>query len=73
MAATNVLAGENSITGTVVKTDNGFVIAAADGESYNVMGADLSKLVGQAVKATGTLEESPSGKTFTIVSVEPAP
>jgi hypothetical protein len=72
MAATGVVAGESSVTGTVEKTDTGFVIAADDGATYNVMGADLSKLVGQAVKATGTVEEGPSGKTLTIVSVEPA-
>jgi len=72
MAATGVVAGDSSVTGTVEKTDNGFVIAADDGATYNVMGADLSKLVGQAVKATGTLEEGPAGKTLTVVSIEPA-
>jgi hypothetical protein len=71
MAATSVIAGESTIIGIVEKTDKGIVLSAADGAAYNVMGADLSGMVGKVVKATGTLEEGPSGKTFTIVSVEP--
>jgi hypothetical protein len=72
MAATGVIAGESSLIGIVEKTDKGIVISAADGATYNVMGADLTDMVGKVVKATGTLEEGPIGKTFTIVSVEPA-
>jgi hypothetical protein len=48
------------------------VISGDDGAIYNVAGADLSNLVGQSVKATGTLEEGPAGKTLTVISVEPA-
>ena len=72
MAATGAIAGDSSVTGTVEKTDAGFVIAGDDGATYNVAGADLTKLVGQTVKATGTLEEGPAGKTLTVISVEPA-
>ncbi len=71
MAATAAVAGEQSITGTVEKTDQGIVISAVDGDTYLVMGKDLSEMVGKTVKATGTLAEGQSGKTFTIISVEP--
>jgi hypothetical protein len=72
MAATGAIAQDSSVTGTIEKTDAGFVISGDDGAIYNVAGADLSNLVGQSVKATGTLEEGPAGKTLTVISVEPA-
>lgn len=71
MAATGVIAGEGSVIGIVEKTDSGIVLSAADGATYNVMGVDLSDMVGKVVKATGTLGEGPSGKTLTVASVEP--
>ncbi|MGD9366501.1 MAG: DUF5818 domain-containing protein [Desulfobacteraceae bacterium] len=71
MAATGVIAGDQSVTGKVEKTDQGIVIAADDGATYIVMGKDLSEMVGKTVKATGTLEEGASGKTLTVISVEP--
>ena len=71
MAATGVIAGEQSITGTVEKTDQGIVISADDGDTYIVAGKDLSEMVGKTVKATGTLAEGASGKTLTVISVEP--
>ncbi|MGD8845174.1 MAG: DUF5818 domain-containing protein, partial [Desulfobacteraceae bacterium] len=69
MAATGAIAQDSSVsgtsvTGTIEKTDAGFVISGDDGAIYNVAGADLSNLVGQSVKATGTLEEGPAGKTL---------
>ena len=72
IAATGAIAGEASITGTVQKTDKGIVIAADDGGTYNVMGADLTEMIGKAVKATGTLADSANGKVLTVMSVEPA-
>ena len=71
LAATGAVAAGDSITGTVEKTDHGIVIAADDGNTYIVMGQDLSGLVGKTVKATGTLAEGQSGKTVTVISVEP--
>lgn len=71
MAATGVIAGDQSVTGTVEKTDQGIVIAADDGATYIVMGKDLSEMVGKTVKATGTLAEGATGKTLTVISVEP--
>jgi len=71
LAVAGAIAGENSITGTVVKTDQGIVISATDGDTYIVKGKDLSQMVGETIKATGTLAEEPSGKTLTIIRIEP--
>jgi hypothetical protein len=72
VAVAGAIAADDSITGTVEQTDNGIVISADDGDQYIVMGKDLSSMVGQTVKATGTLAEGKSGKIITVISVEPA-
>lgn len=72
MAGEHMAGEQSSITGTVQKTDDGIVIAADDGATYKVQGKDLSDMVGKTVLATGTLAESESGKTLTIISVEVA-
>lgn len=71
LAATGAIASEESVTGMVEKTDHGIVISADNGDTYMVEGQDLSAMVGQTVKATGTLAEGESGKTLTVISVEP--
>ncbi len=71
LAATGVIADSSSVTGTIEKTDQGIVISADNGDNYIVMGKDLSDMVGQTVKATGTLSEGQAGKTLTVISVEP--
>ena len=71
LAATGAIAGDNSITGTVEKTEKGIVISADNGDQYIVMGKDLTTMVGKTVKATGTLAEGKSGKILTVISVEP--
>ena len=72
LAATGAIASDESITGTIEKTDQGIVISADNGDSYIVMGKDLSDMVGETVTATGTLSEGQAGKTITVISVEPA-
>jgi hypothetical protein len=71
IGVTGAIASDQSVTGTIEKTDQGIVISADDGDTYIVMGKDLSDLVGQTVKATGTLAESQVGKTLTVISIEP--
>ena len=71
LAATGAIANDQSVTGTIEKTDQGIVISADNGDTYIVMGKDLSDMVGQTVKATGTLAEGQSGKTLTVISIEP--
>jgi hypothetical protein len=70
-AVAGATAGETKISGKVQQTDKGIVIATDDGSTYHVMGADLTEMIGKAVKATGTLAESANGKVLTVISVEP--
>ena len=70
LSVTNALAAEETISGTVENSDNGIIIAADDGQAYAVQGQDLSAMVGKTVKATGTLEESASGKIISVTMVE---
>jgi hypothetical protein len=62
-------ADEQTVSGTIEKGDAGIVLTADDGMTYAVQGKDLSAMVGKSVKATGTLAESESGKTITVVKV----
>lgn len=71
LAATGAIAGDQSVTGTIEKTDQGIVICADNGDTYIVMGKDLTGLIGETVKATGTLAESREGNTLTVISIEP--
>lgn len=70
LAAPLAFAEDASITGTVQQSDQGVVIAADDGNTYLIMGEDISSMVGKTVKATGTLVESEAGKQFTVYEVE---
>ena len=58
-----------TIAGTVVKTDKGLIIEAEDGD-YIVKGADLSKMVGKMVEATGIITESDKGDVIDVKSFE---
>jgi hypothetical protein len=63
-------AEEETIAGTVVKTDKGIVIEAEDGEDYIVKGQDLSKMVGKMIEATGVITESDKGDVIDVKSFE---
>ncbi len=60
---------EETIAGTVVKTDKGIIIEAEDGD-YLVKGKDLSKMVGKMVEATGKITESEKGDVIDVTSFE---
>jgi hypothetical protein len=60
---------EETIAGTVVKTDKGIVIEAEDGD-YIVKGQDLSKMVGKMVEATGVITEGDKGDVIEVKSYE---
>lgn len=64
-----VAAELETIAGTVVKTDKGIIIEAEDGD-YLVKGADLSKMVGKMVEATGIITESDKGDVIDVKSFE---
>jgi hypothetical protein len=60
---------QETIAGTVVKTDKGLVIEAEDGD-YIVKGQDLSKMVGKMIEATGKITESDKGDVIDVKSFE---
>ena len=62
-------AEEETIVGTVVKTDKGYIIEAEDGD-YLVKGKDVSKMLGKLIEATGVITESEKGDTIEVKSFE---
>jgi len=61
-----------TITGVIMKTDDGLAIKAADGKEYLVQGQDLSAMVGKKVTVTGKISQPPSKKVVTVESVKEA-
>lgn len=73
VAASSAIAGEAAeVTGTIAESAQGIVLEADNGDTYKVMGKDLSAMVGKMVTAKGTLAEQDGAKTITIISVAPA-
>jgi hypothetical protein len=72
IAAGTAIADEAEVTGKIEQSEQGIVLQADSGDTYRVMGQDLTEFVGQTVTAKGTLAEDDAGKTITIISVEPA-
>ena len=71
LMAVGVWAANQSITGTIAENDAGkIIIAADDGEDYLVEGKDLSEMIGQSVKVTGTLTEQGGTKAIKVMKVE---
>jgi hypothetical protein len=78
LASTKVLeaaapaAEEETIAGMVVKSDQGIVIEADDGD-YLVKGAksqEVAKMAGKLVEVTGIISETPKGDVIDVKSVE---
>jgi ankyrin repeat protein len=72
LKAASAIAAEERIAGTIQKTDQGIVLSADNGNTYIIIGKDLSEMIGRTVSVTGTLAESASGKILTVVSVKPS-
>jgi ankyrin repeat protein len=72
LRAAGASVGEKSIAGTIQNTGQGIVLSADSGDTYIIIGKDLSEMIGQTVHVTGTLAEGTSGKTLTVISVKPA-
>ena len=58
------------LDGMLTQTEKGLAIVT-DTDTYIVTGEDLSHMVGQKVKVTGTLAESEEGQVFQVMSVSP--
>ena len=72
LALVSCAGGEQTITGTVEKTDQGHVLVASDGTNkYKLVeNQDFSSMVGKSVKLTGTLMDRVSGKAISVTSFE---
>ncbi len=57
------------IVGTVVKTDEGLIIEADDGD-YLVKGKDLSGMIDKVVEVTGYITETDTGYVINVKKVE---
>ena len=60
---------DETIAGTVTKTDKGIIIEAEDGD-YLVKGKDLSKMIGKMVEASGKITESDKGDVIEVKTFE---
>jgi hypothetical protein len=73
VAASAAIAGDAAeVTGKIAESEQGIVLQADNGDTYRVMGQDLSEFVGKTVTAKGTLAEDKSGKTITIIEFKAA-
>jgi hypothetical protein len=64
------MVAEESIVGEVVNSGSGYAIAIGDGAWYLVEGCDVSGLLGQTVKATGTITEQSGVRTISVTAIE---
>ena len=62
---------QTSLSGTIQKMDDTFILMTDDQTQYKVEGADVSEMVFQRVKVTGTVLEDGQGKTINILTYEP--
>ena len=69
-APLNWVAGKDTISGLVERTDNGIAIVSNDGHKYMVSGKDLSNYVGKKVTATGELSNAGGNDTIAVSSYQ---
>lgn len=72
LALVSCAGGEQTITGTVEKTDTGHLLKASDGATtYQLVeNQDFSALVGQKVAITGTVLERTAGNYISVSRFE---
>lgn len=72
LALIGCAAGEQTITGTVEKTDQGHLLKASDGAAtYQLVeNQDFSSMVGQKVAITGTILERTAGNYISVTRFE---
>lgn len=68
--ATVVLADQEKVEGTLIKTKEGIVLKAKDGHRFAVSGKDVTTLVGKSVLATGIVVEDVTGFIINITKIE---
>lgn len=68
--ASLALADEEKVAGTLIKTKEGIVLKAINGNRLAVTGKDVSTLVGKSVLATGIVVEDVTGFVINILRIE---
>jgi hypothetical protein len=61
---------ETTISGTILDSDQGIVLATDEGATYMIEGANVADMVGKNVRVTGTLTEDETGKTISVTAIE---
>lgn len=62
---------QTSLTGTVQKIDDTFVLMADDDTQYKLEGGDFSANISQRINVTGTVINDGQGKVIKVLSYEP--
>ncbi len=71
LASDKVPAGEQTIQGKVEKGEKGItVIKMDDGQSFNVLGQNISAMIGKTVKVSGTVSKGKATRSIVIVNFE---
>ena len=67
--------GDQTITGTVVQTEAGYVLVTDGGASAYRLddNLDMTAMAGKTIKATGTLMERTASKSITVTRFEVVP
>ena len=68
--ATSAAAEVAEIDGRLVHTEKGLAVATGT-DAYLVAGKDLSDMIGQLVKVTGTITEAQGGQVIDVMTVTP--
>jgi hypothetical protein len=59
-----------TIKGKVVQTEHGVFVLKTTWRKYRLTGMDLSRLLGNKVKVTGTVSKSDSGRIINVIKCE---
>lgn len=70
IAAEKAQANYETIKGKVVQTEQGAFVLKTTWRKYRLTGMDLSRLLGNKVKVTGTVSKSDSGRLINVIKCE---
>ena len=71
VAAEKAKSGPQTIQGVVEKGERGMtVVKTDDGQTFNVLGQNMSAMVGKKIKVTGTLSKGKATRSIMVTSFE---
>lgn len=71
IASEKVPAGEQTIEGKVEKGQKGMtVIKTDDGQAFNILGQNMTAMVGKTVKVTGTVSKGKATRSIVVSNFE---